>query len=233
MTTLLVRLAGPLQSWGDSSRFTQRQTRKEPTKSGVIGLLASAQGRRRTDPLEDLIDLEFAVRVDQPGSVRRDFQTAIRWESEAANKPTMPLSSRYYLEDAVFVAGLSGDHALVAGLAQALRNPHWAPFLGRRSCPPAQPLLMGVVDNDVRTAVINAPWQAAGWHRAKVDHRATVPVRCDARPEELGLETVRDSPISFDSRRRQHGWRETIELAATVTDNRSAPEPDFFEVLTR
>lgn len=232
MSTLLVRLAGPLQSWGDSSRFSQRHTRREPTKSGIIGLLASAQGRRRTDPLEDLVELQFAVRVDQPGSVRRDFQTAIRWEAKTEKKPTMPLSERYYLEDAVFVAGLEGDRALVSILAEALRAPRWAPFLGRRSCPPSRPLLMGVVDDDVRTAVMGAPWQAAGWHRTRVGHHDTVPVRCDARPEEQGLETVRDSPASFDPRRRQHGWRETIELRTRVTDERATPDPDFFEVLT-
>ena len=77
MTVLLLRLAGPLQSWGDSSRFTTRATRREPTKSGVIGLLAAAQGRRRTDSIEDLLTLRFGVRTDQPGSVVRDFQTAM------------------------------------------------------------------------------------------------------------------------------------------------------------
>ena len=55
MTTLLLRLAGPMQAWGDSSRFAQRHTRREPTKSGIIGMLAAAQGRRRTDGVEDLV----------------------------------------------------------------------------------------------------------------------------------------------------------------------------------
>lgn len=38
MTALLLRLAGPLQSWGTSSRFTRRATDRAPSKSGVIGL---------------------------------------------------------------------------------------------------------------------------------------------------------------------------------------------------
>jgi len=45
MSVLLLRLAGPLQSWGDSSRFATRGTRREPTKSGVIGMVAAALGR--------------------------------------------------------------------------------------------------------------------------------------------------------------------------------------------
>ena len=42
MAVLLLKLAGPLQSWGSSSRFTERGTEHEPTKSGVVGLLAAA-----------------------------------------------------------------------------------------------------------------------------------------------------------------------------------------------
>ena len=42
---LVLRLAGPLQSWGSSSRFTRRSTEAFPTKSGIVGLLAAAQGR--------------------------------------------------------------------------------------------------------------------------------------------------------------------------------------------
>ena len=54
MTVLLLRLAGPMQAWGVKSRFTVRSTELAPTKSGVIGMLAAATGRRRTDPIEDL-----------------------------------------------------------------------------------------------------------------------------------------------------------------------------------
>ena len=76
MTVLLLRLAGPLQSWGVKSRFTVRATELAPTKSGIIGMLAAAVGRRRTDPIEDLLSLRFGVRKDQPGRVIRDFNTA-------------------------------------------------------------------------------------------------------------------------------------------------------------
>ena len=40
MATLLFRLQGPLQSWGISSHSTERDTAREPSKSGVIGLVA-------------------------------------------------------------------------------------------------------------------------------------------------------------------------------------------------
>ena len=75
MSVLLLQLAAPLQSWGDSSRFVRRETRGEPTKSGVIGMLASAQGRSREDSIEDLLRLSFGVRIEQRGRVIRDLQT--------------------------------------------------------------------------------------------------------------------------------------------------------------
>ena len=44
MTVLLLRLAGPLQAWGVKSRFTVRSTELEPTRSGIIGMLAAGIG---------------------------------------------------------------------------------------------------------------------------------------------------------------------------------------------
>jgi len=73
--TLVLRLAGPLQSWGGHSQFNRRETAGEPSKSGIVGLLAAAQGRRRQDPIEDLLHLQLGVRTDQPGSLLRDYHT--------------------------------------------------------------------------------------------------------------------------------------------------------------
>ena len=41
MSVLLLRLSGPMQSWGVQSRFTVRDTGLEPSKSGVVGLIAA------------------------------------------------------------------------------------------------------------------------------------------------------------------------------------------------
>lgn len=56
MATLLLRLAAPLQAWGADSKFETRKTGREPTKSGVIGLLAAALGLRRDEREALLID---------------------------------------------------------------------------------------------------------------------------------------------------------------------------------
>ena len=98
MSTLLLRLAGPMQSWGVESKFEVRRSGTEPSKSAVIGLIAAAMGRRRDSSLDDLNQLMFGVRVDQPGVIQRDFQMV-------KNEKTSYLTYRYYLADAVFLVG--------------------------------------------------------------------------------------------------------------------------------
>ncbi|MGL4306375.1 MAG: type I-E CRISPR-associated protein Cas5/CasD [Mycobacteriaceae bacterium] len=213
MTTLLLTLAGPLQAWGAESRFSRRTTRQEPTKSGVLGLLAAAQGRRRTDPLEDLASLKFGVRIDQPGRLLRDFQTA----KSLDGKRVMPLSYRYYLSDAVFIAGVEGDSSLISALEEALRRPTFPLYLGRRSCPPSMPLHPTVTDVPLLDALQAAPWQASLWHRRKQSKRLNLRVVIDGDPGKAG-ETIRDEPISFDPQLRQYGWR-TVEEFSTTMEN--------------
>ena len=141
-STLLLRLSGPMQSWGVSSRFKQRATEQVPTKSGVLGLLAAAQGRQRTDDLQDLAALTFAVRIDQPGSLLRDYQTAQPWQKRP--KDNASLVTRYYLEDAVFVAAVESDNdSFIDELASAVQRPRFPLFLGRRSCPAPPNLYLG------------------------------------------------------------------------------------------
>ena len=72
MHTLLLRLSGPLQSWGVQSRFSIRDTGLEPSKSGVVGLLCAALGRPRSAPVDDLAALQMGVRVDQQGHLTYD-----------------------------------------------------------------------------------------------------------------------------------------------------------------
>jgi CRISPR system Cascade subunit CasD len=143
MTTLLLRLTGPMQAWGTESRFEVRDTGTEPSKSGVVGLLAAALGRPRSESVDDLAALRMGVRVDREGVVRVDFHTAesvarVPGKEKDAAHPVV--SRRAYLMDADFLVGLEGDPDLMRALDAALAAPHWPLFLGRKSCPPAAPV---------------------------------------------------------------------------------------------
>lgn len=219
MSVLLLRLAGPLQAWGDSSRFTSRDTRERPTKSGVLGLLAAAQGRRRTDAIEDLAELRFGVRTDQEGRLLRDFHT-----SEGA-----PLSNRYYLMDAVFLAGVEGDPVLLQLLADALLRPRFALYLGRRSCPTQGRLSLGIVDDGLEDALRNHPWLAANWYRRQQPTSVPLPIALDAGPDDSGpLDRSADSPLDFSRERRRYAWRSIRRERVVIENPEGHADPDFF-----
>ena len=123
MNTLLLRIAAPLQSWGVDSKFENRRgTERFPTKSGIIGLIASALGRRRNENVEDISKLRFGVRIDQKGELLRDYHTAT-----TGSKPYV--TNRYYIADAVFLVGLEGDVMFLETINNALNNPAFPLFL--------------------------------------------------------------------------------------------------------
>lgn len=236
MSVLVLRLRGPMQAWGSRSRFTRRETEPLPTRSGIIGLLAAAQGRRRTDPIEDMADLRFAVRLDQAGQLMRDFQTAQTFDGKS-----MPLSHRYYLSDAAFTAYVAGDPSLVGALAEAIRRPRFPLYLGRRSCPPSQPLFVNVDDGDLDVVIERTPWQASAAHQRRSRHQSEVSlmVQADAVafPDLAVRRELMDEPISFDPSLRRYGSRAVVEFEVTVPNPSHQPEKavaddhDPFEVL--
>ncbi|MBR8740174.1 type I-E CRISPR-associated protein Cas5/CasD [Nocardiopsis sp. MG754419] len=211
--------AGPLQSWGSASRFSRRGTENAPTKSGVIGLLAAALGRDRTADLADLAALRFGVRVDQPGTRVRDYQTAHHLVTDVS----MPVSERFYLSDAVFVAAVEGDPELVGELYGAVRAPVYLPYLGRRSCPPSRPVDLGApVAGSVEDTLRDQPWQASPWYRRRRGRTASPRVELttlvDAAPGDGGADAARDLPLSFDPRHRRYGMRTVRPDSVTVID---------------
>ena len=172
MPTLLLRLAGPMQSWGTTSRFNQRDTGKEPSKSGVIGLLAAAMGIDRDNwvDLEPLARLSMGVRHDRPGVPNRDYQTAgcARTDTiiRADGTPSKDgvVSERHYLADAVFLVGLEGeDRPLLEKAHLALQDPVWPLALGRKSYVPSEAIWIegGVQEASFYEVLAQWPWIAS------------------------------------------------------------------------
>lgn len=159
---LVFQLYGPLQAWGDVAVGRIRPTAARPTRSGLLGLLAAAAGVRREDEATlAAFDLGYglAVRVDGAGERMVDYHTVqVTGERkkrllharvdelgpmlEPGEDLNTILSRREYLMDAVFTTAVwsreAPPHSLQE-LAEALRKPRFAPYLGRRSCPPSLP----------------------------------------------------------------------------------------------
>jgi CRISPR system Cascade subunit CasD len=212
MSTLLLRLAAPLQAWGSSSKFNKRMTEREPTKSGVIGLIAAALGRRRTDPIADLQGLKFGVRVDQPGKLVKDFHTAHTFDGKQSF-----ISDRYYLADALFLVGLEGDNELLTKIDQAVCNPVFPLFLGRRSCPPTGPVSLGIRESvSLIEALQDEEWLAGEWYRRQASDSLQLDIIYDASTEDERVFIRRDAPLSFDQTYRRYGFHSVVSDLRTV-----------------
>ncbi len=211
MSTLLLRFATPMQAWGADSRFDIRKTNREPTKSGVVGLLAAALGLQRDAPLNELTALRMGVRVDREGVLLRDFHMVHGEKSSY-------VTTRYYLCDAVFLVGVfSEDEVLMRRLEEAVRCPAFPLFLGRRSCPPEGRVCLGLRKMTLEDALTSEPSLAA--HGAFQQNERLRMVLEDPR----GTARLRDMPISFSPFDRQYGYRAARETWLDQPTNEHDP----------
>jgi CRISPR system Cascade subunit CasD len=198
-----------MQSWGTDSKFSSRRTEFAPSKSGVIGLLAAAQGRKRTDSLEDLVKLRFGTRSDQPGKIDYDYQMVT-----VSEKPNV--TKRYYISDGIFLVGFeSDDIQLLYDLEGALKHPAFHLALGRRSYPPTLPICIGIRDKNLETSLTEEPWLVPEWKRG-FNRVQNLRVLVEPKKGEPCRAFVRDQPISFDSRWRQMTERPVKEKITTL-----------------
>ena len=204
MATLLLRIAAPLQSWGVDSKFESlRRTERFPSKSGIVGLVASSMGRRRNEDLSDILSLRFGVRIDQDGELINDFHMV------NASKPY--LTNRHYLSDAVFLVGLEGEIEFLIKIEQSINNPMFPLFCGRRSCPSSGKIVVGIRECSLIDALKNEKWQASEYMQTKLKHKGSLRVYLDGTEEQIGKIIKKDIPISFDSKNRKYGYRTIIE----------------------
>ncbi|RIK32828.1 MAG: type I-E CRISPR-associated protein Cas5/CasD [Chloroflexi bacterium] len=197
MSVLLMRLSGPMQAWGVQSRFGVRDTGREPSKSGVVGLLAAALGRPRQAPVADLAALRMGVRVDREGVLLRDYHTAQNVYRAKGGVKDTELSTRYFLADAAFLVGLEGDETLLNKLFAALRDPQWSLFLGRRAFVPGEPIWLS---DGLRGGALEAELHpsATPWLTGIPN---TYPLVRMVIEDYTGSEVRTDQPLSFHPRR--------------------------------
>jgi CRISPR system Cascade subunit CasD len=220
MATLLLRLAAPLQAWGAESKFEQRRTLRFPTKSGVTGLLAAALGLSREEPLDRLNALRFGVRCDREGDLLPDYHTAHHPQVEKMAYITV----RHYLSDAVFLAGFeSDDAAFLQELEEALRHPVYPLFLGRRSCPPTMPLVLGIREKSLLEALRQEPRLC----EKRRDESGEMFIYFE---DANGEARLRDIPLSFSQTRRKYDWRRVSQEKCLSLDTYDTEQDLFAEL---
>lgn len=194
--TLFLRLEGPLQAWGDTSKFVIRRTMDAPTKSGILGLLCCAMGLSREasrEHLAQLNELTMGVRIDRHGTRWWDYQTVgagIGMTTAGGGLKTGAqgtlITRREYLADASFLVALQGDTTLIQKLTAVLASPKWPVFLGRKSCPPAVPVLARPREGE--------SWTNPACHESLINALAAIPwnlrYKDDPPPRHCKLEAL-------------------------------------------
>lgn len=213
---LLLRLNAPMQSWGVSSRFSIRDTAKEPSKSGVIGLLCAALGISRDEAnvennpkFKKLTELKMGVRILSEGIMQKDYHTAQNVaKADKGTKPT-ELSTRWFLADADFLVALeSEDFGFLDELQNAVQNPKWQLFFGRKAFVPALPVYFndGIFATDKS---LNDFLKSEDIEKSLREHQIGTKSKRKFKQQDQriiiedleGRETVQDVPLDFAKRR--------------------------------
>jgi CRISPR system Cascade subunit CasD len=242
---LALRLEAPLQAWGDNARWSVRDTRPEPTMSGVLGLVAASAGwRLDEDGDRQVVALTKAVRLgvraDREGTSLRDYHTIggtrsgretpwtglLTAEGKTKRNPSnadlhTEVSERDYLCDACFLVMLEADEATLDAIEGVLRSPVWPPFLGRKACVPAAPVCPAQpggtsrVSGPLGDAIATFPW--LGRVGDKPTERLRVVVD-EATGATGGLRSLRrDVPESLRDRRFGHRYVREFTVPAVLS----------------
>lgn len=228
---LLLWLEAPLQAWGHDSRFGRRDSLDFPTKSGVLGLLCCAMGAagEQTEWLAEWADRDMQVTAYVPTGrqgeplprlpLLRDFHMVGSgyddkdpWASLLIPKTSegkkavgggTKMTYRYYLQDMAYAVVLQGPESKLAMLADALQNPVWDLYLGRKTCVPTEFIGQGVYP-DLQQAMARASMMA--------EEKARHPVFQVLQGEHEGeVLTLNDVPLQFGEHKLYRDRRVTVQ----------------------
>lgn len=205
---LVFGLTASLGAMGELAGHERRGSLVWPARSAIIGLMGAALGIRREQDFTALDALDISVAIFDAGVPLRDYHTietvpaavvkapnsrpeALR---AAGNRTNTTITLRDYRAGALYDIVVAG--AGLQAIAEALRQPHFTLYLGRKSCPLAAPTGAKVVEAETREAALSQldlpPWRQGAVARTLVVDAA------------LG-EVVNDLPL--DRERWHHGER--------------------------
>lgn len=171
MRTFL-RLRGPLQAWSSTAEVRTKSTSDFPTRAGVLGLIASGRGLfRGSQEEQSFIKRSYGWKMTTYAyfpvvRLSTTWRSAPKtlWDYQTMGKPAKSLShligssqmsgattkdhpgtprEKQYLMDADFVieigTALKEDAKYIK---EAVLNPNWPPYLGRKCCVPSTPIFI-------------------------------------------------------------------------------------------
>lgn len=201
---LVIRLYGPLASWGEVAVGESRHSADHPSRSALLGLLGAALGIRRDDAVgqQALGDgYHFAIRLLRSGFPLRDYHTVqsppqqrkvtyYTRRQELADKQKLGtlLSAREYRCDSMAVVAIQATEDApfsLQELADFLKHPTFPLYLGRKSCPLAVPLYPQIIRSETAKDALE---------------QVNQPVMVDLLDPELGNKPIEDAKTSWPGR---------------------------------
>ncbi|MBU2102806.1 MAG: type I-E CRISPR-associated protein Cas5/CasD [Candidatus Omnitrophota bacterium] len=219
---LVLRLEGPMQSWGYDSQFNRRNTALFPTKSALAGLCCAAMGLSRGSREEKEALQKYAMVkllcIAVPRQIKnkdimvkrmQDYHTVQHTVSaDGTPKKDAVLTYRQYLNDAFFYAFLEGDKLFLKAIAEKLVNPVWGIWLGRKACIPSAPVFAGVYPTreEAAKALLSGSSLEAFTRVQEVDSFGD------------GIDSYMDQPVSFEMYARKFVPRRVMLHEAKTVD---------------
>lgn len=193
--TLLIHLDAPLQSWGIDSLYERRSAGTAPSKSAVCGMICAAFGAAKGSDKEQSIiaGINAAVMTTfclRSGNVMTDYHTVQRFaraEGKIDQKGTVQTYRQYWSYAQFIVLLESEDGHFLEQARQALLNPHWGVWFGRKCCIPAAPLIQEPLCEP----------SAARELALKGYQPDMVEIYAEAENFDEGDDTWMDAPVSF------------------------------------
>lgn len=214
---LLLWLESPLQSWGENSRYSRRETLNFPTKSGVYGLILCALGLpgAQVELLQrmsifklnvfgykksnDDISADFLLRDFH--MVGSGYNISDPWEKYLIPKTFdeknpvgggAKLTYRFYIQNMAFACILEMPSDFELDIKSGFENPRWPLFLGRKCCVPTDIIYRGFFE-DYSQALTRAEEIARSKNRIKsIEVFEGIIEDCDG-----DIITLNDVPVEF------------------------------------
>jgi CRISPR system Cascade subunit CasD len=228
---LLLWLEAPLQAWGHDSKFGRRDSLDFPTKSGVLGLLCCARGAggKEQEWLAEWADMDMQVQAyiqqDSKGQslprlpLMKDFQmvgsgfdTSDPWQTLLIPKTSdgkkavgggTKMTYRYYLQDMAFAVALQGPRPLLNNAIEALNQPVWDLYLGRKNCVPTEFIAQGVYET--------ASDALEAGERLATEKKRTIAFKVKQGEHEGEVLTLNDVPVQFGNHKKYRDRRVTVQ----------------------
>ena len=171
--------------------------------------------------------MNFGIRVEREGVLLRDYHVA------RAKQPY--ITERFYLADAMFLAGLESDDTdFLNELNEALYNPAFPLYLGRRSCVPVMPLSLGIRNEALLEVLRNEPWHLSErLQKRAYESDRKLRIITDSNDGRYTA-ILRDIPISFSRTHREFAFRPVQDhgyIATQKTEDYASTEHDALSEL--